>query len=72
MKDKKVIIVASLAAVIICLMMTALLFFAVTPKFLIILSFITGIITGVCITSLIYHIINTVKTKRSKNEKTLS
>ena len=69
MKDKKLIIVASFLAVLICLIMTMLLFYAVTPRFLIILSLTIGVITGVCITSLIHYLIYIIKIKRSKNEK---
>jgi len=69
MKDKKIIIISSFLAVLICLVITALLFFAVTPRFLVILSFTVGIITGVCITALILYLINNIKNKRSENEK---
>jgi uncharacterized membrane protein (DUF106 family) len=64
MKNKKVIIIASFLAVLICLIMTTLLFFAVTPTFLIVLSLAIGIITGVCITLLIHNLVNIVKVKR--------
>jgi hypothetical protein len=64
MKNKKVIIIASFLAVLICLIMTTLLFFAVTPTFLIVLSLAIGIITGVCITLLIHNLVNIVKAKR--------
>jgi len=69
MKDKKIIIISSFLAVLICLIITALLFFAVTPRFLVILSFTVGIITGVCITALILYLINNIKNRRSENEK---
>jgi hypothetical protein len=46
-----------------------LLFFAVTPGFLIILSLTIGIVTGVCITSLAYNLTNMIKIKKSENEK---
>jgi hypothetical protein len=66
MKNKKVIIIASFLAVLICLIMTTLLFFAVTPTFLIVLSLAIGIITGVCITLLIHNLVNIIKAKRSE------
>jgi len=69
MKDKKIIIVASFLAVLICLIMTVLLFYTVTPRFLIILALTIGVITGVCITSLIHYLVNIIKVRRSKNEK---
>jgi hypothetical protein len=46
-----------------------LLFYAVSPKFLIILSLTIGIVTGVCITSLVYNLTNMLKIKKSENEK---
>jgi uncharacterized RDD family membrane protein YckC len=61
MKDKKIIIVTAFLAVLICLIITMLLFFAVTPVFLVILSFTIGVITGVCITSLIHHLTKIIK-----------
>jgi hypothetical protein len=64
MKNKKVIIIASFLAVLICLILTTLLFFAVTPSFLIVLSLAIGIITGVCITLLIHNMVNIIKAKR--------
>jgi MFS family permease len=69
MKDKKTIILASVLAVLICLITTTLLFYAVTPKFLVILSFTIGIVTGACITSIIIYLINTFRDKRLNNEK---
>jgi len=69
MKDKRIIIIASLLAVLICLIITGLLFFAVTPGFLVILSFIIGVITGVCIMALILYLVNNIKNRRSENEK---
>jgi hypothetical protein len=67
MKDKTLIIIVSFLAVLICLIISALLFYAVTPRFLVILSFIIGMIAGVCITLLIYNLINIIKIKKSKN-----
>jgi hypothetical protein len=69
MKDKKIIIVTAFLAVLICLIVTMLLFFAVTPGFLVILAFTIGVITGVCITALILYLANTIKNQRSVAEK---
>jgi FtsH-binding integral membrane protein len=69
MKDKKIIIISAFLAVLICLIITALLFIAVTPRFLVILSFTIGVLTGVCITSLINYMVNNIKNKRSDNDK---
>jgi capsular polysaccharide biosynthesis protein len=69
MKDKKIIIATAFLAVLICLIITMLLFFAVTPKFLIILAFTIGVITGVCITALILYLANTIKSRKLPNEK---
>jgi hypothetical protein len=44
MKNKSLIVMVSILAVVICLIMTALLFFAVNPTFLIILSNCVGIV----------------------------
>jgi capsular polysaccharide biosynthesis protein len=70
MKNKSLIIIVSFLAVIICLILTELLFYAVTPTFLIILSFTIGIITGVCIAALIRSLTNIIRTKRLKNQQT--
>jgi hypothetical protein len=69
MKDKKIIIVTAFLAVLICLIITMLLFIAVTPVFLVILAFTIGVITGVCITSLIHYLANTIKSRRLVNGK---
>jgi hypothetical protein len=66
MKNKNLIILAAFLAVLICLVITALLFYVVPARFLVILAFTVGIITGVCITLLIINLINTLKTKRSE------
>ncbi|MBE3085507.1 MAG: hypothetical protein IMZ64_04745 [Bacteroidetes bacterium] len=71
MKDKKIIILTSFLAVLICLIITALLFYAVTPRFLVILSFTIGVITGVCITALMLYLVNIIKNKRLKIEDAL-
>jgi hypothetical protein len=72
MKNKNLIIAASFLAVIICLIMSSLLFYAVTPTSLIIVSFTIGLISGVCITLSVYNLINIIKIRRSKNEQTRS
>jgi hypothetical protein len=69
MKDKKIIIVTAFLAVLICLIITMLLFFAVTPRFLVILAFTIGVITGVCITALILYLSKTIKSRRFVNEQ---
>jgi len=68
MKDKKIIILTAFFAVLICLIITMLLFFAVSPKLLILLAFTIGVITGVCITSLILYLANTIKSQRMGNK----
>ena len=73
MKNKNlIIIIASFLAVFICLIMTALLLYAVTPSFLIILSLVIGIISGICVTYLIQNLVNIIKNKRSRNKQTQS
>jgi hypothetical protein len=67
MKDKRIIIIASFLAVLICLILTALLFFAVTPGFLVMLAFTIGVITGICIMALILYIVNNIRNKRAEN-----
>jgi len=69
MKNKTLIIVVSLLAVLICLIMIELLFYSVTPRFLIVLSLTIGVITGVFITILIQTLVKNIKNKRLKNEK---
>ena len=69
MKDKKIIIITAFLAVLICLIITMLLFFAVTPGFLVILAFTIGVITGVCITVLILYLATTIKNRKLANEK---
>ena len=66
MKNKRLIVIASVLAVIICLIITALLFYPVAPNSLIILSFTIGVITGVCILALVINLRNIIRTKRSK------
>ena len=70
MKNKTLIIIVSLLAVLICLIMIVLLFYSVTPRFLIVLSLTIGVITGVFITILIQTLVKNIKNKRSENEKT--
>jgi hypothetical protein len=67
MKDKRIIIIASFLAVLICLILTGLLFFAITPGFLVILAFTIGVITGICIVALILYIVKNIRNKRSEN-----
>ena len=69
MKNKNLIVMVSILAVVICLIMTALLFFAVNPTFLIILSNCVGIVTGVFITLLIHNLTNMIKAKRINNKE---
>jgi hypothetical protein len=69
MKNKRLIIITSFLAVLICLIMIMLLFFAVTPGFLIILSLTIGIVTGVCITSLVYNLAGMVNIRKPEDEK---
>jgi hypothetical protein len=69
MKDKKIIVVTAFLAVLICLIITMLLFFTVTPRFLVILSFTFGVITGVCITALILYLAGTIKSRKLLNGK---
>jgi capsular polysaccharide biosynthesis protein len=45
-----------------------LLFFAVSPKLIILLAFTIGVITGVCITSLILYLANTIRSQRMGNK----
>ena len=61
MKNKTLIILLSFLAVSICLIMIVLLFYSVAPRFLIILSFTIGTITGVCIATLIYNLVKKIK-----------
>jgi len=66
MKNKTFIIIVSFLSVLICLIITALLFYSVTPTFLIILSFTIGVITGVCILAIVIYLTNIIRIKRSK------
>lgn len=61
MKNKTLIIIVSFLAVSICLIMIVLLFYSVAPRFLIILSFTIGTITGVCIATLIHNLVKKIK-----------
>ena len=69
MKNKILIIVTAFLAVIICLIISALLFFKVTPSFLVILSFTIGMVTGVCTVFLILSLANIFKTRKLKKEQ---
>jgi uncharacterized membrane protein YbhN (UPF0104 family) len=69
MKDKKIIIVTASLAVLICLIIALLFFFAVTPGFLVMLAFTIGVITGICILSLVLYLAKTLKDRKLLNEK---
>jgi len=69
MKNKRLIIITSFLAVLICLIMIMLLFYNVTHGFLMILSLTIGIVTGVCITSLVYNLTNMVNFRKPEDEK---
>jgi len=69
MKDKKIIIVTAFLAVLICLIIALLFFFAVTPGFLVMLAFIIGIITGICIMALVLYLAKTISGRKLLNEK---
>jgi len=69
MKNKTLIIVSSFLAVIICIIITALLFYPVEPTSLVILSFIIGVITGICIAALIHSLTYIIRTKKLNKEK---
>jgi hypothetical protein len=69
MKDKKLIIVTAFLAVLICLIIALLFFFAVTPGFLVMLAFTIGVITGICIMSLILYLAKTITGRKILNEK---
>jgi hypothetical protein len=66
MKNKSLIVIIAFLAVIICLIISLLLFFAAKPSLLITLSFTIGLISGVCITLLIYNLVNNFKIRRSE------
>jgi hypothetical protein len=68
MKDKRIIFLAVLA-VLICIILSLLLFYTVTPSFLVILSFTVGVITGICIASMIQYFKNLIRSGRQDNEK---
>lgn len=57
-KNKNLILILSFLAVIICLILTVLLFYTAKPSLLITLSFIVGLVSGVCITMLIHNLLN--------------
>jgi hypothetical protein len=63
MKNKFLIITASILAVVICLVLTLLLFFAVPPNYIIVLAFTIGVITGVIITAIILSLKKIIQTK---------
>jgi hypothetical protein len=51
--------------------MVILLFYAVPPGFLIILSFSVGIVTGICITLIISNLTHIIKISRAEPKQTL-
>jgi hypothetical protein len=65
MKDNKIIILSAFLAVAICLILTLLLFFVVTPGFLVTIALIVGFMTGICVTTLIYYLIHKIKDKET-------
>jgi high-affinity Fe2+/Pb2+ permease len=71
LKNKTLIIIVSFLAVIICLILIALLFYAVKPASLIILSLTIGVITGICIAFMGLGIVKNIKNKRSEKEKSI-
>jgi len=46
-----------------------LFFFAVTPGFLVMLAFTIGVITGICILSLVLYLAKNLKDRKLLNEK---
>jgi len=66
MKNNILIILVALLAVLICLVLVVLLFYAVTPRFLLVLSVAVGIITGVFITVLTQTLVKNIRNKRAK------
>jgi Na+-driven multidrug efflux pump len=72
MKNKSLIILVSLLAVFICLILLVLLFCAVKPEFLVVLSFVIGMVTGICTAFLILGLRNTIRDRRAKREKAQS
>jgi len=67
MKNKTLITVASFIAVLICLIITILLFYSVPPESLIIMSFVVGVVTGVCTLAMIINLRNLIREKRLKD-----
>jgi hypothetical protein len=69
MRNKRLIIFVSFLAVIICLIITLLLFYAVPPESLVILSFTIGVVTGVSILAMVINLRDIIRSKRLKNEE---
>jgi O-antigen/teichoic acid export membrane protein len=69
MKNKILITVVSFIAILICLIITILLYYSVPPESLIIMSFVVGIVTGVCILAMIINLRNHIREKRLKDSK---
>jgi hypothetical protein len=68
MKYRALIIIVAFIAVLICLILVVSLFLVVTPRFMIVLSLIVGIITGVFMTVLIQTLVKNIRNKRLNNE----
>jgi hypothetical protein len=69
MKDRRVIILVASFAVLICLVLSLLLFITVTPSLLVIFSFAAGVVTGICIASMIQYFKNLIRNARLDDEK---
>jgi hypothetical protein len=69
MKNKVIIVLSSFLAVLICLIVSVLLFYSVTPRFLLILTLTIGIVTGICIATLVVSLSHIIKMKRLKREQ---
>lgn len=72
MKNKALIIIVSFLAVVICLILSVLLFYGVKPEFLVILSFVIGIVTGICVAFLILGLRNIIRDRRVKRKQAQS
>jgi hypothetical protein len=69
MKNIKIVILTSFLSVIMCLILTAILFYTITPRTLLILTLSVGLIAGVFITSLIHSLLVIFNVNKTKNEK---
>jgi uncharacterized membrane protein YgaE (UPF0421/DUF939 family) len=52
--------------------MTALLFYSVKPESLVILSFVIGIVTGICVVFLILSLRNIIRDKKAQKSQSQS